>query len=55
MDYKILTCGILLLISLLSIRVTKKVQVPLLILFLFIGIAAGSEAVSYTHLTLPTT
>lgn len=43
MDYKILTCGILLLISLLSIRVTKKVQVPLLILFLFIGIAAGSE------------
>ena len=45
MDYKILTCGILLLISLLSIRVTKKVQVPLLILFLFIGIAAGSEGI----------
>lgn len=45
MDYKILTCGILLLISLLSIRVTKKVQVPLLILFLFIGILAGSEGI----------
>lgn len=45
MDYKILTCGILLLISLLSIRVTKKVQVPLLIMFLFIGIAAGSEGI----------
>lgn len=45
MDYKILTCGILLLISLLSIRVTKKVQVPLLILFLFIGIASGSEGI----------
>ena len=45
MDYKILTCGILLLISLLSIRVTKKMQVPLLILFLFIGIAAGSEGI----------
>lgn len=45
MDYKILTCGILLLISLLSIRITKKVQVPLLILFLFIGIAAGSEGI----------
>lgn len=45
MEYKILTCGILLLISLLSIRVTKKVQVPLLILFLFIGIAAGSEGI----------
>lgn len=45
MDYKILTCGILLLISLLSIRVTKKVQVPLLILFLFIGIAAGYEGI----------
>ena len=45
MDYKILTCGILLLISLLSIRVTKKVQVPLLILFLFIGIAAGSQGI----------
>lgn len=45
MDYKILTCGILLLISLLSIRVTRKVQVPLLIMFLFIGIAAGSEGI----------
>ena len=45
MDYKILVCGILLLISLLSIRVTKKVQVPLLIMFLFIGMAAGSEGI----------
>lgn len=45
MDYKILVCGILLLISLLSIRVTKKVQIPLLIMFLFIGMAAGSEGI----------
>lgn len=45
MEYKILTCGILLLISLFSIRLSKKVQVPLLIMFLFIGILAGSEGI----------
>lgn len=45
MEYKILTCGILLFISLFSIRLSKKVQVPLLIMFLFIGILAGSEGI----------
>ena len=45
MEYKILTCGVLLIISLLSIRVSKKVQVPLLIMFLFIGMLAGSEGI----------
>ena len=45
MEYKILTCGILLIISLLSIRLSKKVQVPLLIMFLFIGMLAGSEGI----------
>lgn len=45
MEYKILTVGILLFISLFSIRLSKKVQVPLLIMFLFIGILAGSEGI----------
>lgn len=45
MEYKILTCGVLLIISLLSIRLSKKVQVPLLIMFLFIGMLAGSEGI----------
>jgi cell volume regulation protein A len=44
-EYKILTGGILLFISLFSIRLSKKVQVPLLIMFLFIGILAGSEGI----------
>lgn len=45
MEYKILTCGVLLIISLLSIRLSKKVQVPLLIMFLFIGMLARSEGI----------
>ena len=45
MEYKLLTGGILLFISLFSIRLSKKVQVPLLIMFLFIGILAGSEGI----------
>ena len=45
MEYKILTMGVLLFISLFSIRLSKKVQVPLLIMFLFIGILAGSEGI----------
>ena len=45
MEYKILTCGVLLIISLLSIRLSKKVKVPLLIMFLFIGMLAGSEGI----------
>lgn len=45
MEYKILTAGILLVISLFSIRLSKKVQVPLLITFLIIGMLAGSEGI----------
>ena len=45
MEYKILICGILLFFSLCSIRLARTVQVPLLIMFLFIGIAAGSEGI----------
>lgn len=45
MEYKLLTGGILLFISLFSIKLSKKVQVPLLIMFLFIGILAGSEGI----------
>lgn len=43
MEYMILTCGILLVISLLSMRLSRKVQIPLLIMFLFIGMLTGSE------------
>lgn len=45
MEYTILICGILLFLSLCSIRLARTVQVPLLIMFLFIGIAAGSEGI----------
>lgn len=45
MEYKILICGILLFFSLCSIRLARTVQVPLLIMFLFIGIVAGSEGI----------
>lgn len=45
MEYKILICGILLFFSLCSIRIARRAQVPLLIMFLFIGIAAGSEGI----------
>lgn len=43
MEYNILTCGILLIISLLSMRLSRKIQIPLLIMFLLIGMLAGSE------------
>lgn len=45
MEYNILICGILLFLSLCSIRIAKKAHVPLLIMFLFIGILAGSEGI----------
>ncbi|MCF2625336.1 potassium/proton antiporter [Fusobacterium perfoetens] len=45
MEYKILICGILLFFSLCSIRIARRAQVPLLIMFLFIGIVAGSEGI----------
>lgn len=45
MEYLILTAGILLVISLFSIRLSKKIRVPLLIMFLLVGILAGSEGV----------
>lgn len=45
MEYTILTCGILLMISLFSVGLSKQIRVPLLILFLFIGMLAGSEGI----------
>lgn len=45
MEYKILLCGILLFFSLCSIRLARTVQVPLLVMFLFVGILAGSEGI----------
>ncbi len=45
MEYKILICGILLFFSLCSIRLARTAQVPLLVMFLFVGIAAGSEGI----------
>ncbi len=45
MEYKILICGILLFFSLCSIRIARTAQVPLLVMFLFVGIAAGSEGI----------
>lgn len=45
MEYNILICGILLFFSLCSIRLARTAQVPLLVMFLFVGIAAGSEGI----------
>lgn len=45
MEYQILICGILLFFSLCSIRLARTAQVPLLVMFLFVGIAAGSEGI----------
>ena len=45
MEYNILICGILLFFSLCSIRIARTAQLPLLVMFLFVGIAAGSEGI----------
>lgn len=44
-EYQILICGILLFVSLCSIKLSRVVQVPFLIMFIFIGILAGSEGI----------
>lgn len=45
MEYNILICGILLFFSLCSIRIARTAQLPLLVMFLFVGIVAGSEGI----------
>ncbi len=41
----ILVTGIIILLSLFSIRISKKLEIPLLIMFLLIGMLAGSEGI----------
>ncbi|MCQ8211776.1 potassium/proton antiporter [Cetobacterium somerae] len=43
MGIEIFVVGIIILISLFSIRISKKLEIPLLIMFLLIGMLAGSE------------
>lgn len=45
MEYKILVYGVLLFLSLCSIKLARRVQVPLLVMFLLLGMIAGSEGV----------
>ena len=45
MGVEILVVGIIILISLFSIRISKKLEIPLLIMFLLVGMLAGSEGV----------
>ncbi|MGL4853994.1 MAG: potassium/proton antiporter, partial [Lentisphaeria bacterium] len=43
MEQKILLTGLLIFISIYAMRLTKKFRIPLLVIFLFIGMIAGSE------------
>lgn len=45
MGVEILIAGIIILLSLFSIRISKKLEIPLLIMFLLVGILAGSEGI----------
>lgn len=45
MGVEILVAGVIILISLFSIRISKKLEIPLLIMFLLVGMLAGSEGV----------
>lgn len=45
MGVEILIAGIIILLSLFSIRISKKLEIPLLIMFLLIGMLAGSEGI----------
>lgn len=45
MGIEILGTGIIILISLFSMRISKKLEIPLLIMFLLIGMLAGSEGI----------
>lgn len=45
MGIEILIAGIIILLSLFSIRISKKLEIPLLIMFLLVGMLAGSEGI----------
>ena len=45
MEREILVIGIIILISLFGIRISKKFKIPILIMFIFIGMIAGSEGI----------
>lgn len=45
MGVEILIAGIIVLLSLFSIRISKKLEIPLLIMFLLVGMLAGSEGI----------
>lgn len=45
MGVEILIVGIIILVSLFSIRVSKRLEIPLLIMFLLVGMLAGSEGI----------
>ena len=45
MGVEILIAGIIILLSLFSIRISKKLEIPLLIMFLLVGMLAGSEGI----------
>ena len=47
--------GFLLMLCVFTNKITDNFGIPSLLLFLGMGMLAGSDAVSYTHLTLPTT
>lgn len=45
MEIKILIAGIIILLSLFSMRISKKLEIPLLVMFLLVGMLAGSEGI----------
>lgn len=45
MGVEILIAGIIILLSLFSIRISKKLEIPLLTMFLLVGMLAGSEGI----------
>lgn len=55
MGSEILVTGIIGMISLLSIRLSKRLEIPLLIMFLLIGILAGSEGIGGIYFDNATT
>lgn len=45
MQSGILIAGVIILLSLFSMRISKRLEIPLLIMFLLIGMLAGSEGI----------
>lgn len=45
MEYRILLYGVVLFLSLCSIKIASRIQVPLLVMFLFLGMLLGSDGV----------